>query len=334
VHLEKGSLYEAAFSGDAGDKLVGTGRPGVAGAVDIANSILKLAVRQYEPRVGNLAFILSNDNADVIKGRFSGLPGDMAVFTQRLARKDWRMRIRYIADFVEDDPAKHSETGGNDISLRFLGLVPEPSISLLLLVGAAIGGPMRIGRPRLVRCRAGAGRTEENGAPPGKKKSHADAQGPQSQLQSGSALALHLRETLDRNGSCRALNTRPAASHHAVHQQDQKRAEDRPDPTGRGRFGQWQASKRITDGAAHERSDDAEDRRQDESHRLSARHQKPRNGAYDQPKNDPANNVHGWSSSGKWWNAAASGQRNRIQLARRRKAAGAAGVSHPRNPSL
>lgn len=92
----------------------------VTGTVTLSG-MLTLTMTDFTPAAGNLFFVINNDGTDAISGTFSGL-AQGAEFTM----DGWLWSISYDANF-----GSNTFDSGNDVALRSLAAIPEPSTVVL-----------------------------------------------------------------------------------------------------------------------------------------------------------------------------------------------------------
>jgi hypothetical protein len=112
-------------------------RVNVTGSVTLSGANLQLSILGgASGDIGSLFFIVLNDGADAITGTFAGLAQG-----QQFNASGFDFEISYIGDF-----STSSFTGGNDVVLRALSPVPEPTTFAALTGG--LGLLLGIGRFR------------------------------------------------------------------------------------------------------------------------------------------------------------------------------------------
>ena len=124
-YIQNGTLQVEIEGGTAGNGNGFHDQVVVNGTVTL-NGLLSLTAFSGTYAENNLLFILLNDGTDAISGTFTGLAQGASVGTY--AGFDWQ--ISYTGDST--GPAF---TGGNDVVLRAVTAIPEPSAALLGALG-------------------------------------------------------------------------------------------------------------------------------------------------------------------------------------------------------
>jgi hypothetical protein len=168
LELAADSIYQPTLAGNIAGSLHDQVR--VTGSVKLGDpdgNVVLAPMLNYSPALGDLMFLIDNDDADPVFGLFQTSTGDILAqdtFLQLTSTADgqaYRFQIGYTGNVAT---SAFASPDGNDVVLRSVGAVPEPATWMLGLMAAVILIGRAASRHRALAKRGiGSGPSNEKG---------------------------------------------------------------------------------------------------------------------------------------------------------------------------